>query len=54
MLANDYNIGFGYGFIDSDLGCGKVLWKTHEGVGFCWWKGLWKSRREDSDGRWTN
>lgn len=43
IWANDYNIGFGYWFIDSDMGCERVLWVTHERVEFCWGNGLWKT-----------
>lgn len=43
FFVNEYICGFGLGFGDLDLGCGKVLWKTHIQVGFCYVMGLWKS-----------
>ena len=45
FFVNEYIWGFGLGFGDLDLGCGEVLWKSGEGVGFCCGMGLWKSGR---------
>jgi hypothetical protein len=43
IFVNGYMVGIGLWVGDLWIGCGEVLWISGEGVGICWWDGLWKS-----------
>lgn len=42
FYVNEYVNRIYYGECDSGLGCGKGLWKSGEGVGFCLGRGCGK------------
>jgi hypothetical protein len=43
FFVNDVMYGKCLEYLDSNLGCGEMLWKSDGWVGFCFGIGLWKS-----------